>query len=41
MLVQYKTVYQLFIDFKKAFDLVRREVMYNCIIDLGVPMKIV
>jgi hypothetical protein len=29
-------VYQLFIDFKKAYDSVRREVLYNILIDLKV-----
>jgi hypothetical protein len=32
---------QLFIDFKKAYDLVRREVLYNILIEFGVPMKLV
>jgi sorting nexin-29 len=27
------TVYQLFIDFKKAYDSVRREVLYNILIE--------
>jgi hypothetical protein len=27
-----ETVYQLFIDFKKAYDLVRRKVLYNILI---------
>jgi hypothetical protein len=35
------TVHQLFIDFKKAYDSVRREVLYNILIEFGVPMKIV
>jgi hypothetical protein len=35
------TVHQLFIDFKKAYDSVRREVLYNIVIEFGVPMKIV
>ena len=29
---------QLFIDFKKACDSVRREVLYNILIDFGIPM---
>jgi hypothetical protein len=40
--VQYKqtqTVHQLFIDFKKAYDSVRREVLYNILIEFGVLMK--
>jgi hypothetical protein len=36
-----KTVHQLFIYFKKAYDSVRREVLYNILIDFGVPMKLV
>jgi sorting nexin-29 len=34
------TVYQLFIDFKKAYDSVRREVLYNILIEFGIPMKL-
>jgi hypothetical protein len=36
-----ETVHQLFIDFKKAYNSVRREVLYNILIESGVPMKIV
>jgi hypothetical protein len=36
-----ETVHQLFIDFKKAFDSVKREVLYNILIEFGVPMKLV
>jgi hypothetical protein len=36
-----ETLYQLFIDFKKVYDSVRREVLYNILIDFGVPMKLV
>jgi hypothetical protein len=36
-----ETVHQLFIDFKKAYDSVRREVLYNIFIEFGVPMKLV
>ena len=32
---------QLFIDFKKAYDPVRREVFYNILIQSGIPMKLV
>jgi hypothetical protein len=35
------TVHQLFIDFKKAYDSVRKEVLYNILIEFGVPMKLV
>jgi len=33
-------VHQLFIDFKKAYDSVRREVLYNILIEFGVPKKL-
>jgi hypothetical protein len=36
-----EAVHQLFIDFKKAYDLVRREVLYNILIEFGVPTKLV
>jgi hypothetical protein len=39
-----ETVHQLFIDFKKAYDSVRREVLYNILnilIEFGLPMKLV
>jgi sorting nexin-29 len=36
-----ETVYQLFIDFKKAYDSVRSEVLYNILIEFGIPMKLV
>jgi hypothetical protein len=35
------TVRQLFIDFKKAYYSVRREIPYNILIEFGVPMKLV
>ena len=34
-------VLQLFIDFKKTYDSVRREVLYNIVIDSGVPKKLI
>jgi hypothetical protein len=34
-------VHQLLIDFKKAYDSVRREVLYNTLIEFGVLMKLV
>jgi hypothetical protein len=34
-----ETVHQLFIDLKKAYDLVRRQVLYSIFIEFGVPMK--
>ena len=32
---------QLFIDFKKTYDSVRREVLYNIFIEVGIPMELV
>jgi hypothetical protein len=34
-----ETVHELFVDFKKAYDSVRREVLYNILIEFGVHMK--
>jgi len=34
-------VHQLFINFKKAYDSVGREVLYNILIESGIPMKLV
>ena len=36
-----EAVHQLFIDFKKAYDSVRREVLYNVLIESGIPMNVV
>jgi hypothetical protein len=35
------TVHQLFIDFKKAYDSVRREALYSILIEFGIPRKLV
>jgi hypothetical protein len=35
------TVHQLFIDFKKTYDSVRREILYNILIQFGIPRKLV
>ena len=32
---------QLFIDFKKAYDSARTEVLYNILIQFGIPMNLV
>jgi len=34
-------VYELFINFKKAYDSVRMEILYNIIIEFGILMKLV
>jgi len=36
-----EAMHQLFIDFKKAYESVRREVLYNILIEFGVPKKLV
>jgi hypothetical protein len=34
-------VHQLFIDFKKAYDSFKREVLYNILLVSGIPMKLI
>jgi len=34
-------VHHLFIDIKKVYDSVRREVLHNILIEFGIPMKLV
>ncbi|KAJ4444442.1 hypothetical protein ANN_06234 [Periplaneta americana] len=39
---EYKgTVHQIFIDLKKAYDAVKREVLYDTLIEFGIPKKLV
>ncbi|KAJ4437031.1 hypothetical protein ANN_17165 [Periplaneta americana] len=39
---EYKgTVHQLFKDFKKAYDSIKREVLYDILIEYGIPKKLV
>ena len=33
-------MHRLFIDFKQAYDAVRRDVLYNILIEFGIPMKL-
>ena len=35
------TIHQLFIDFKKAYDSVKREILYNILTEFGIPKKLV
>jgi hypothetical protein len=32
-------LHQVFIDFKKAYDSVKREVLHNILIEFGIPLK--
>jgi hypothetical protein len=34
-------VYQLFVEFEKVYDSARREILYNILIEFGVPMKLI
>jgi len=34
-------VHKLCIDFKRAYDSVRRNALYNILIELGIPMKLI
>ena len=36
-----KKSHQLFTDFKKAYDSVRREILYKILIEFGIPRKLV
>jgi hypothetical protein len=37
----YGTVHQLFIDFKQAYDSAKREVLYNILLEFGIPKRLV
>jgi hypothetical protein len=39
MLEKSDTVHQLFADFKKTYNSLRREVLYNILIEFGVPIE--
>jgi hypothetical protein len=36
-----EAVHQPFTDFKKAYDSVKREILYNIFIEFGIPFKLV
>ena len=36
-----EALHQLFIDFKKAYDSVRREALYNILMEFGIPKKLI
>ena len=35
-----EAVHQVFMEFKKAYDSIRREVLYNIFIEFGIHMKL-
>jgi hypothetical protein len=35
-----ETVHQLFMGFKKAYDSLRKEILFSILIEFGVPMKL-
>jgi hypothetical protein len=41
LILRQESVHQLFIDFKKTYDSVRREVPYNILIEFGIPKQLV
>jgi hypothetical protein len=40
-ILRYHKKHQLFIDFKKAYDSVKREALYSILIEFGIPKKLV
>jgi hypothetical protein len=39
LLIRFETVHTPFIDFKKTYDSVMREVLYNVLTESGIPTK--
>jgi len=35
------TVHELFIDFEKAYDSLRRKVLYNTLVEFDIPIRLV
>jgi len=35
------SVYQLFVGCEKACDSIRRDILYNILIEMGIPLKLV
>jgi len=36
-----EAVHQLFIDFKKAYDAIRKEVLHDILMEFGIPMNLI
>ena len=36
-----EAVHQLIVDIKKTYDSVRREVLYNILMEIGIPKKLI
>jgi hypothetical protein len=35
-----EAIYQIILDFKKAYDSVEKKILYNVIIEFGMPMEV-